>query len=53
VGNVRFIDATGIMATEQMITDFKRHGAIVLLVELRPNVREAPVQAQLYQRVAI
>jgi hypothetical protein len=45
MGNVRFIDATGIMPIEQMIIDFKRHDAIVLLVELRPNAREAPVQA--------
>jgi SulP family sulfate permease len=39
MGNVPFIDATGILAIEEMITDFKRHGARVLLVEVRPNVR--------------
>jgi len=39
MGNVPFIDATGLLAIEEMITDFKRHGARVLLVELRPNVR--------------
>jgi sulfate permease, SulP family len=39
MGNVPFVDATGISAIEGMITDFKRHGATVLLVELRPNVR--------------
>ena len=39
MGNVPFIDATGIMAIEEMVTDFQRHGATVLLVELRPNVR--------------
>lgn len=39
MGNVPFMDATGIMAIGQMISDFKRHGATVLLVELRPNVR--------------
>jgi SulP family sulfate permease len=36
---VPFVDATGIFAIEEIITDFKRHGAVVLLVEVRPNVR--------------
>jgi SulP family sulfate permease len=39
MANVPFIDATGIHAVEEMVRDFKRHGASVLLVELRPNVR--------------
>ena len=39
MGNVPFMDATGIDAVEEIIQDFKRHGATVLLVELRPNVR--------------
>jgi SulP family sulfate permease len=39
LGNVPFIDATGILAIEEIITDFKRHGAGVLLAEVRPNVR--------------
>jgi SulP family sulfate permease len=39
MGNVPFVDATGIFAIEEIITDFKRHGAVVLLVEVRPNVR--------------
>jgi MFS superfamily sulfate permease-like transporter len=39
MGSVPFIDATGINALEEMVGDFKRHGASVLLVELRPNVR--------------
>lgn len=38
LGNVPFVDATGIFAIEEIITDFKRHGATVLLVEVRPNV---------------
>jgi SulP family sulfate permease len=38
MGNVPFMDATGIDALEEIIQDFKRHGAGVLLVELRPNV---------------
>jgi len=39
MGNVPFLDATGITAIEEMINDFTRHGARVLLVELKPNVR--------------
>jgi len=39
MGNMPFVDATGIFAIEEIITDFKRHGAEVLLAEVRPNVR--------------
>ena len=39
MGNVPFVDATGIFAIEEIISDFKRHGGRVLLVEVRPNVR--------------
>jgi len=39
MGNVPFVDATGIFAIEEIISDFKRHGATVLLAEVRPNVR--------------
>ena len=39
MGNVLFVDATGIFAIEEIITDFKRHGAAVFLDEVRPNVR--------------
>jgi SulP family sulfate permease len=39
MGNVPFVDATGIFAIEEIITDFRRHGAAVLLAEVRPNVR--------------
>jgi sulfate permease, SulP family len=39
MGNVPFVDATGIFAIEEIITDFRRHGADVFLVEVRPNVR--------------
>ena len=31
MGNVPFVDATGIFAIEEIISDFKRHGATVLL----------------------
>jgi sulfate permease, SulP family len=39
MANVPFVDATGIFAIQEIITDFRRHGAIVMLVEVRPNVR--------------
>ncbi len=39
MGNVPFVDSTGIFAIEEIISGFKRHGAHVLLVEVRPNVR--------------
>jgi MFS superfamily sulfate permease-like transporter len=39
MGNVPFVDATVIFAIEEIITDFKRHDAAVLLVDVRPNVR--------------
>jgi SulP family sulfate permease len=39
MGNVPFVDATGIFAIEEIVSDFKRHGAVVLLAEVRSNVR--------------
>jgi SulP family sulfate permease len=39
MGNVPFMDATGINAIKEMVADFTRHGAAVMLVELKPNVR--------------
>ncbi len=39
MGQVPFVDATGILAIEEIISDFRRHGGSVLLAELRPNVR--------------
>jgi sulfate permease, SulP family len=39
MGSVPFVDATGIFAIEQIISDFQRHGATVMLVEVRANVR--------------
>ncbi len=39
MGNVPFVDATGMFAIKEIIADFERHGAAVLLVEVRPNVR--------------
>lgn len=39
LGSVPFIDATAIFAIEEIIEDFRSRGTIVMLVELRPNVR--------------
>jgi sulfate permease, SulP family len=38
MSGVPFVDATGILAIQEIITDFTKHGASVLLAELRPNV---------------
>jgi SulP family sulfate permease len=39
MGHVPFVDATGILAIEEIISDFRRHGVAVVLAELRLNVR--------------
>jgi sulfate permease, SulP family len=38
MGNVPFVDATGIFALEEIVSDFRKHGANVLLAEVRANV---------------
>lgn len=38
MSGVPFVDATGIAAIEEIIADFERHGAAVVLSELRSNV---------------
>jgi SulP family sulfate permease len=38
MSQVPFVDATGISAIREIIADFKRHGAKVVLSEVRPNV---------------
>jgi sulfate permease, SulP family len=38
MSGVPFVDATGILAIQEIIDDFTKHGAAVLLVEVRPNV---------------
>ena len=38
LGHMPFLDATGISAIEEIITDFLKHGAVVVLAEARPNV---------------
>jgi SulP family sulfate permease len=39
MGSVPFVDATGIFALEEIVSDFRRQGTNVLLVEVRPNVQ--------------
>jgi sulfate permease, SulP family len=38
MSHVPFVDATGIAAIQEIITDFRKHGANVVLSEVRPNV---------------
>jgi SulP family sulfate permease len=38
MGNVPYVDATGIRALGEIVTGFKRHGVTVVLVEVRPRV---------------
>jgi sulfate permease, SulP family len=38
MSQVPFVDATGIAALEEIIADFHKHGAAVVLSETRPNV---------------
>lgn len=38
LGHMPFLDATGISAIEEIIADFLKHGAAVILAEVRPNV---------------
>jgi SulP family sulfate permease len=40
MSEVPFVDATGMFALGEMIADFRRDDAVVLLVEVRPNVRQ-------------
>jgi sulfate permease, SulP family len=51
MGHVPFVDATGISAVEEIITDFLKHGATVLLSEVRPNVLHKLERAGLIRRL--
>jgi SulP family sulfate permease len=46
-----FLDATGISAIEEIITDFLKHGATVVLAEARPNVLRKLERAGLLRRL--
>jgi SulP family sulfate permease len=51
MGRVPFMDATGLTALDEIIEDFQRTGARVVLVEVRPNVREKLERARILARV--
>ena len=51
MSHVPFVDATGISAIEDIITDFVKHGATVLLSETRPNVLRKLERAGLIRRL--
>jgi SulP family sulfate permease len=48
---VPFMDATGIQTLDELIDDFHRHKTRIVLVGLRPNVREKLVRAGLVERL--
>jgi sulfate permease, SulP family len=51
MSHVPFVDATGISAIDLIITDFLKHGAAVILSEVRPNVRRKLERAGLIRRL--
>jgi SulP family sulfate permease len=51
MGQVPFVDATGISAIDEIITDFLKHHATVLLSEVRPNVLLKLERAGLVRRL--
>jgi SulP family sulfate permease len=51
MSQVPFVDATGISALDQIITDFLKHDATVLLSEVRPNVLHKLERAGLVRRL--
>jgi SulP family sulfate permease len=51
MGRVPFMDATGLTALDEIVEDFQRTGARVVLVEVRPNVREKLERARIVARV--
>jgi SulP family sulfate permease len=53
MGHVPFVDATGILAIEEIISDFRRQGVAVLLAELRPNVRYKLERAGVLEHLGI
>src|SRR6202046_949043 len=51
MSQVPFMDVTGISALDQIITDFLKHDATVLLSEVRPNVLRKLERAGLIRRL--
>jgi SulP family sulfate permease len=51
MGRVPFMDSTGLSALEEIIADFHRTHARVVLVEVRPNVLEKLERAGIVERI--
>jgi sulfate permease, SulP family len=51
MSQVPFVDATGISAIDEIITDFLKHNATVLLSEVRPNVLHKLKRAGLVRKL--
>jgi SulP family sulfate permease len=51
MSQVPFVDATGISAIDEIITDFLKHDATVLLSEVRPNVLRKLERAGLIRKL--
>jgi sulfate permease, SulP family len=51
MGQVPFVDSTGISAIDEIITDFLKHDATVVLSEVRPNVLRKLERAGLVRRL--
>jgi sulfate permease, SulP family len=51
MGRVPFMDSTGLGALAEIVEDFQRAGARVVLCEIRPNVLEKLERAKIIERV--
>jgi SulP family sulfate permease len=51
LGHMPFLDATGISAIKEIIADFLKHGAAVILAEVRPNVLQKLERAGLLRQL--
>lgn len=51
MGTVPCVDATGVVALRRIVAAFKRHGAKVLLVEVRPRVLQQLIRAGVIARI--
>jgi len=52
MGHMPFVDATGITAIEQIVTDFISHGAVVILTEVTPTVLRKLTRAGIIGKIA-
>jgi sulfate permease, SulP family len=53
MGHMPFLDATGISAIEEIITDFIKHGSSIVLSEVRPNVLQKLERAGLLRQLGV